>query len=594
MLRALTFRTKLLASYVGLVIAVVAVAVVQLDRSLAADLRQKLDQRLEQQAIGATQWGVGEGRKHPEKIAARLSRVLGVDVTIFDDHGRPVGDSRPEPVGAGDVGPEVESALAGGVGRASRLSSISNVETYFVAVPASDGWIIRLSVPLSDIQATVTSMRSQLLFASALALVAALALGLFASRVVARPLREMTASAKRIADGDFEIQLPPAAPDEFGLLSESLTSLARQLKARIGELVAERDRLRAILAGMAEGVLVLDRKGIVVLANPAASTILRADHSLESTRVEVAIADAAIRRFVTEAMASGETHESEIETGVEGRAGEREQWTAVYVTPLEDRSGGGLVCVLRDMTPIRRVLRMRRDFMANASHELRTPVAAIQGYSETLLRGGVPPTEQRQFLETIHRHARRLAGLVDDVLRLSELEDRPENATARDRVNVLGIASLVVDTVRARAERVNVTLETAIPETVTALADDASLEQVLENLVDNAVKYGRDGGVVRIAAEEVAGRVRISIVDDGPGIEEKHLPRLFERFYRVDPSRSRDRGGNGLGLAIVKQLVESMGGTVTVESQVGTGTTFRIDLASAGPASRKRSLSAAS
>lgn len=577
MFRALTFRAKLLASYVSLVVAVVAVAVLQLDRSLGAELRQKLDQRLEQQALGAAQWGVGEGRKHPEKIASRLAKVLSVDVTIFDDKGHAVGDSSPEPVGEGDVGPEVEAAVAGRVGRASRPSRQTGVDSYYVAVPGEGGWIIRLSVPLSDIQATVTSMRSRLLVAAGLALIAAIALGLFAARVMASPLRAMTESAQRIAAGDFDIRLPPAARDEFGMLSESLTSLARQLRARIGELVKERDRLRAILAGMVEGVLVLDPDGTVVMANPSAATILKKDGALEGEKLSSIVDDAAIRAFVEDGLAAGATRETEIE-----HADERS--TAVYVTPLEDRAGGGLVCVLRDMTPIRRVLTMRRDFMANASHELRTPVAAIQGYAETLLKGGVPALEERQFLETIHRHARRLAGLVDDVLRLSELEDRPDGAVKREPVNVSGVASLVADTVRSRASRVGVAVDVDVAPTLAVMADETSLEQVLENLVDNAVKYGREGGHVRVSAVDAADRARvlITVADDGPGIEERHLSRLFERFYRVDPSRSRDRGGNGLGLAIVKQLVESMGGEVRVESKVGTGTTFRVTLSRAG------------
>lgn len=573
MASSLTFRAKLLASYVLLVVAVVAVAVVQLDRSLSRELRQKLDQRLEQQAIGATQWGGGEGRRHPDKIAMRLSKVLDVDVTIYDGKGKAVGDSRAN-VGAGDPGPELEVALGGGVGRAERRSHVTNVDTYYVAVEAEDGWVIRLSVPLSDIQATVTSMRGELLVAAALALVAALALGLFASRMLARPLREMTASAKRIADGDFDIALASAAPDEFGMLSESLTSLAKQLKARIGELVAERDRLRAILSGMAEGVLVLDGSGAVLLANPASHVILRTPQGEAAPDLASAIPDEKIRAFVQESLAAGVTREAELE-------GDDERATAVYVTPLEARAGGGVVCVLRDMTPIRRVLTMRRDFMANASHELRTPVAAIQGYAETLMRGGVTPTDQKQFFETIHRHARRLAGLVDDVLRLSELEDRPQGTTAREPVNVRGITSLVFDTVRARAERASVTLSQEVPATLFVLAEESGLEQVLENLVDNAVKYGRAGGHVKVVASASGDRVVVEVVDDGPGIEAKHVPRLFERFYRVDPSRSRDRGGNGLGLAIVKQLVESMGGGVTVESVPGRGTAFRIELGAA-------------
>lgn len=564
-----TFRAKLLASYVALVVAVVAVAVVQLDRSLARDLRERLDQRLEQQAIGATQWGVGEGRRHPEKIAARLAKIVGADVTMFDDKGVAVADSRPEPVGEGDVGPEVAAALGGAVGRASRISALRRVETYYVAVRGGDGWVIRLSVPLSDIDATVTGLRSQLLGAAGLALVLALALGLLASRVVARPLHAMTLTARRIANGDFDVAVPAPSPDEFGVLAESLTSLARQLKARIGELVRERDRLSAILEGMAEGVLVVDRGGAIVLANAAAKSILRAPRALEGESLKAALSDADMRGFVEARLADGHTDESEI-AATDGRS------TAVYVTPLEQRAGAGVVCVLRDMTTIRRVLTMRRDFMANASHELRTPVAAILGYAETLLLGKRLDGEGRQFVEIIERHAKRLSSLVDDVLRLSELEDRP--APSRQAIELGPLVSLVVDTVKAKVERAKVDLVIDVPARLEVLGDSTGLEQVLENLVDNALKYG-NGAPIRVAARDDGPKMAVlEVTDRGPGIAAQHLPRLFERFYRVDPARSRERGGSGLGLAIVRQLVESMGGTINVESTVGEGTTFRVAL----------------
>jgi two-component system phosphate regulon sensor histidine kinase PhoR len=221
---------------------------------------------------------------------------------------------------------------------------------------------------------------------------------------------------------------------------------------------------------------------------------------------------------------------------------------------------------------------MRRDFMADASHELRTPVTAIQGYAETLLRGTADPATSKQFLEVIHRHAMRLGSLVDEVLRLTELEDRPPDQVRRERVDVAGVAEAVAETVRARAASEGITVTLDVPRGLEVLADPLELEQVLLNLADNAVKYGKRGGAVRIEGARDDGGVELRVVDDGPGIEARHLPRLFERFYRVDPSRSRDRGGTGLGLAIVKQLVDSMGGAVDVTSEVGRGTTFRVRL----------------
>jgi len=565
-----TFRAKQLASHVGLVAAVVFIALFQLSRSLGADLERQLDQRLEEQALGAAQWGVGEGRRHPEKIAARLSSVLDADVTIFDQRGAAIADSLTDPDREPHGEPEVLTALGGSVGRASRRREATGEEIHYVAVPAVDGWVIRFGVPLSDVNATLRAMRRRILFASGLAIILALALGLLAARVAARPLRAMTTTATRIAGGDFDVDVPSSSPDEFGVLARSLASLAAQLKSQIGELKAERDRLSAILEGMVEGVLVLDASGAVVLANPAATTVLESAPPLVGKPLAGAVSDATLRDYISAARDAGARREGEVVTG-------KGQAIAVYAQPLETRAGGGVVVVLRDMTTIRRVLSMRRDFMANASHELRTPVFAIQGYAETLLRGSTDAATTKQFLEIIHRHANRLGGLVDDVLKLSAIEDRPREERVRERVDVSGVASQVVETLRARAAARSVSLALDLEPGLEVMGDPLALEQVLENLADNAVKYGRDaGGTVRIRSRKADREVRLEVTDDGPGIAASHLPRLFERFYRVDPSRSRERGGTGLGLAIVKELVEHMDGVVAVRSEVGQGTTFAI------------------
>jgi two-component system phosphate regulon sensor histidine kinase PhoR len=244
-----------------------------------------------------------------------------------------------------------------------------------------------------------------------------------------------------------------------------------------------------------------------------------------------------------------------------------------------------VAAVVRDMTEIRRFEAMRRDFVANVSHELRTPITAIQGYAETLLgegRGAGAPgaAMDRQFLEIIHRHARRLGRLVEDLLRLSALEARREPAP-REPVPLGPLVEHVVATVRARPEAAELAIAVEVAPDAVALGDPAGLEEAIENLVDNAVKYGRPGGAVRIQGERAEGRALLRVIDDGPGIAPEHLPRIFERFYRVDPGRSRERGGTGLGLSIVKHLVEAMGGAVRVESDVGKGVRFTLDLPAA-------------
>jgi two-component system phosphate regulon sensor histidine kinase PhoR len=584
----LTFRAKLLASHLALVTAIVLLVVLELNRTLGGDLARQLDDRLEQQAQGAAQW-VGEGRRHPEKLAGRLALVVHAEVTIFDRDGNVLGDStRADVTGApsGVDDAEFQAARRGEVGRATRSGDRGTL--HFVAVPAADGMVIRLGAPLSDIDATVGAMRRRLSFAFALAIGAALAFGWLASRIAARPLRAMTESATRIAHGDYAI-VPSTSPDDFGVLSRTLASLAAQLEAKLTELTEERDRLSAILAGMAEGVLVVDASRAVVLANPAAETIL--GPALVGKPLDTAVTDAKLRAVIEEAARTGQPAETEVESG--SRA------IALYVRPLVAH-GGGLVTVLRDMTRLRRLLVMRRDFVANVSHELRTPVTAIQGYAETLLRSPARPSEsgpeqgretldeatRKEFLEIIHRHARRLGALVEGLLTLSDLEARPPEQVVRERVEVAAIADHVRATLRERAAQRGARVEVDVATAAIARGDPGGLEQVIENLVDNAIKYGRDaGGEVRIRGRAHGGHVVLEVQDDGPGIAAEHLPRLFERFYRVDAGRSRERGGTGLGLAIVKHLVESMGGTVDVASRTGAGTTFRVELEAWGAVS---------
>jgi len=563
----LTFRTKLLASHVALVTAILLLLVVELARTLGDDLARQLDERLEQQAQGAAQW-VSEGRRHPDKLAGRLGLIVHAQVTVFDRDGVVIGDSdvvdlASAPSGGDD--PAFQGAKRGEVGRATRV--VDGTAMRFVAVPAADGMVLRLGAPLSDIDATLSAMRRRLAFAFGLGIAAALGLGWLASRLASRPLRAMTESAGRIARGDYAI-VPSRSPDEFGELSRTLASLAAQLEGQLGELTAERDRLSAILAGMVEGVIVLDRDDVVALANPAAETIL--GPALAGKTLAAAVTDPKLREVLERAAKTGETSEVDVESG--SRA------LAVYVRPLAAK-GGGLVTVLRDMTRLRRLLVMRRDFVANVSHELRTPVTAIQGYSETLLRGPRDAETQKEFLEIVHRHARRLGALVEGLLTLSELEARPPEKAVREEVDLSAIAERVRATLRDRAAQRGAVVEVDVAADAVVLGDPVGLEQIVENLADNAVKYGKDqGGRVRVTSERRGERVVLQVSDDGPGIAAEHLPRLFERFYRVDAGRSRERGGTGLGLAIVKHLVESMGGSVEVESTVGTGTRFRVEL----------------
>jgi two-component system phosphate regulon sensor histidine kinase PhoR len=561
----MAFRTKLLASHVGLVAVASAFALTSLERGLSSDLVGQLDQRLEEQARGAVEWAHEGGRRHPEKVAKRIASIVFAEVTLFDGEGAVLGASSD---GArSDVGDEVAVARRDGIGRGSRRRG--GVEMHLVAVRSPEGVVVRLGAPLSEINGTVSSMQRRLLYASSMAIAIAIVLGVLASRLASRPLSAMTKTAARLAEGDFDVPIPTNEPDEFGTLWRSLASLAQQLKARIGELVSERDRLSAILAGMAEAVLVLDGDERVVLANAAAERLAGAPGVVVGRRLAEVVRNAEARRLIARC-SRGEVEELELEVAEhEGEA------LSVYVRLLSTSERGRVVvAVLRDLTALRKLTAMRRDFVANVSHELRTPVAAIQGYAETLLDGKTDPETSRQFLEIVHRQAARIGSLVEQLLALSEIEGR-DKAPVREVLSVADVTERVIEAVRGSARTEGVSLEVAVPGDLRVVGDPDALERSLLNVVENAVKYGREHGTVRVSASPMeGGKVSVEVADDGPGIAPEHLPRLFERFYRVDVGRSRKQGGAGLGLAIVRHLVESMEGTVSVRSVPGEGTTF--------------------
>ncbi len=566
----MSFRTKLLASHVGLVTLVGLFAILTLNRWLTEDLVRQLDTRLLEQAKGAVEWAEEGGKRHPDKVATRIAHIVDAEVVLIDRDNTVIGASPPE--SRTDLGAEIADARAKGVGKATRRRG--NAELHYVAVPGADGIVIRLAIPLSDVNATVSAMRSRLLVTSAVAILVALLLGFLAARITSRPLGAMTETATRLAQGDFDVPIEAGGKDDFGVLWRALKSLAMQLKARIGELVSERDQLSAILAGMVEGVLVIDAKGVVIVENPAAGTILGTKVSLVGRSLEDAVPHAATRALIQACMRDEIPEIDEI-------VDDRGMAIAIYARPLPQTSGGAVVAVLRDQTALRRLTTVRRDFVANISHELRTPVTAIQGYAETLLRGSADAETSKQFLEIVYRQAQRIGGLVEQLLALSELEARGKDEIAHERVGLLAAARHVDETVRGRVEQRAMRLTIDVPDDVAAIADPDGVERALINLVDNAIKYGNDGGAVTISATRRGERIEIVVSDDGPGIDPKHLARVFERFYRIDPGRSRQQGGAGLGLAIVRHLVESMDGTIRVTSDLGHGARFVIELPAA-------------
>jgi two-component system phosphate regulon sensor histidine kinase PhoR len=410
----------------------------------------------------------------------------------------------------------------------------------------------------------------------------------FAAQSMSRIVRELTDVTRRMTTGDLGVRAHFAGDDELGDLGRALDRLAGSLASSLGALRAERDLQSRILDGMKEGVLVLDRDDRILLMNPALREMLLLGASDAGKLLIESVRHAELHEVVERARAKNSTVTGELDLpGIKPRR------LLIHATALAgdgtsalhiERAApgeGGVLAVFVDVTDLRRLESLRRDFVANVSHELRTPVTAVRSAAETLRDSALKdpdPKAAERFADIIVRNSERLQNLIEDLLELSRLESN-EFKLKRDKVDLALVASLVMALFRERAERKGIALVTDIPAGAPAIeTDQRALEQVLANLIDNAVKYCPQGSSVTLRAANGDGMVKLTVEDTGPGISEAHLPRLFERFYRVDAGRSRDVGGTGLGLSIVKHMVEAMGGDVTVRSTVGKGSAFEVKL----------------
>jgi two-component system phosphate regulon sensor histidine kinase PhoR len=405
------------------------------------------------------------------------------------------------------------------------------------------------------------------------AVLVAVAIATVGAELALRPARALTHMARRWTAGDFTARSRLTTRDASGELGRTLDQLALRLSNSLSELGEERDLLRGILWGMQEGVILLDAGGRIALLNPALREMLLLGVDAQGKTLLEAIRHVELKQLLDQARGSSEPLNAEIEIG---GIKPRRLLVRVARVPGDDAQR---FAVFVDVTEVRRLESMRRDFVANVSHELRTPVTAIRSAAETL-QSAVKDDPQvvPQFLGIIERNAARLQDLVEDVLDLSHIESH----TLRLNMEALDLRSAyaqVLSSFRDRATKKQIALSSDVALDLPLVqADRRALEHVLTNLVDNAIKYCQGGSRVRLAATEVGGDVRLVVADDGPGIESRHLPRIFERFYRVDAGRSREVGGTGLGLSIVKHLVEAMGGVVQVESTAGVGTSFSFTL----------------
>ncbi len=480
--------------------------------------------------------------------------------------------------------PEIQDALHSGAGVDRRVSATIHVPMLYGAVRVGEGEsasVVRVAIPIDVLARGFNEIDAIVWATTIFALVIGLVPAAWLSGRLGRRLARMTEFSRAVADGDFSGRLPIVQRDELGALEENLNEMATRLRDAFEEIQKDAEKVRGILRAMVEGVVVLSQAGEIILINRRAEELFDLAAGVDSRGrplVEMC-RDPELQALLRETVADLPTavHEREIML-----ASAERRWVAVSVSPLRDARGGvaGIVLVFHDITATKKLETMRRDFVANVSHELRTPLTAIRGYAETLLSGALEDrTRARKFLSVIDRHSERLSRLIDDLLTLSDLE-LGKTSLKKELVQLPALVDEVFDVVREKAQRGNVVVAKEIPANLPMLVADADrLQQVLINLTDNAVKYTRPAGRVTIGARVIQDgdtpMVEVAVSDTGIGIPPEDLPRLTERFYRVDKARSRELGGTGLGLAIVKHIVQAHGGRLEIASTLEHGTTVR-------------------
>jgi two-component system phosphate regulon sensor histidine kinase PhoR len=525
-----------------------------------------------------------EDREEVQRFCRRLGEETGTRITVILPTGEVVGESEraPETMENHADRPEIIAALREGYGQATRLSPTLQQDMMYVAVPIEkEGTytgVARTSMPLTAIQQSVRKLYAEIAFAGLLVAILVALAGLLTTRAISRPLEEMQRGAERFAEGDLKARLAVPGSSELRSLAQTLNHMAAELDGRIETITRERNEHEAILSSMSEGVLAVDEEQHVLSMNRAARAMLDVTVAEPLGRlIQEVVRNADLQGFVVRSLSSEEPVEEDVTF-----RNDRDRLLEAHGAALRDAAGQriGAVIVLNDVTRIRRLESVRRDFVANVSHELKTPITSIKGFVETLRDGALGnPEEAGRFLEIIGRHADRLTAIMDDLLVLSRIEQDAEGeGVPLERVRLSGVLRSAVRLCETKRARKDIQVDVQCPRNLELDVGVQLLEQAVANLVDNAIKYSEAGSAVEVRASEDDGEVAISVEDHGCGIAPHHLSRLFERFYRVDKGRSRELGGTGLGLAIVKHIVQAHHGSVSVNSRPGHGSTFTIRL----------------
>jgi two-component system phosphate regulon sensor histidine kinase PhoR len=524
-----------------------------------------------------------------DDFCKRFKEKTGARITVIDDTGRVLGDSDEPSVIMENHSdrPEIKEAAISGVGTSIRRSKTLQKDLFYLAVSTkqdSGERFLRLSILLHDVETAMNTIRIRIIIASLAASLVVIIFGLIQVRRITKSIEEITDFSKDVAAGDFRRRLLLTGKDELGELGKNIGNMARELHERLTLSEEEKRRFEAILKNMSDGLILTDTKGKIILVNDALKNLFGIPHSIEGKTVMEALRKAELMEVIEEIAVSKER----ISRGIEITT-PRDLYLLMTAAPFYSQDFGGdlsgIVLTFHDITRLKKLEEVRKDFVANVSHEIKTPITAIKGFAETLIEGALDDKENaKKFLETIKNHSERLNSLVSDLLTLSGIE-LGDIQIAKQDVNIEEVIDAVFTTLGEKARSKGVYLKKQIPAEISTMwADRDRLIQILLNLADNGIKFTEKGGItitvksekLKVESEEEKNFIQLTVYDTGSGIPQKHLSRLGERFYRVDRARSRELGGTGLGLAIVKHLVKAHGWEMKIESEEAKGTAVNI------------------